>query len=148
MISRTLPILFLLTLVFLQSCEIDPTGPESDEPLMMATWKDSSLVNMTGTWLLTMESPTDVRLALSRGIARFSSNGRLKYRGTVSEEAFRQIAVKFYGIETRRPMYGVKLEGYQEKAVNIVAYQDSLLVTYCEAEASLGSIYGKYTRVR
>lgn len=136
----------LAALGMLQSCTTDTAEPKLGEHLILATWKDSALVDVTG--LFQASDGTDLRMTLSKGSAQFLSGGRLDKAGTIDGEHCRFLTTKFNGREHLSPMYDLDMAS--RKSLSLIALtQDSILIgDNCDPDPALKNLCRTYRRIQ
>ena len=137
-------IVAIALIVGIQSCNSDPNGP--GEPVILAAFYDSSLVDVAGTWRMDGDSNKYVVLTIQTSSLRFYPKDSAKLEGNFDKRYSRTILVKRNGRENAGTIYGVDLHASQ---VGLAIYSaDSLQITEPCGGDPTPTLYGRYFRVR
>jgi hypothetical protein len=139
-----LSLLGLALIASMQACNTNPSGP--GDPVIMASYIDSTLVDVTGTWRLIAEPHGDVIMSISSSSLQWFSKGRSAYSGTVDMTFNRSIVTKRDGVERVGTVYGIRIE--DNKWSMAVRNHDSISLGPCDGDPDKAVIEGSYVRVK
>jgi len=142
--KSSLLILSITLVLGIQSCKSDLNGP--GDPVILAAFYDSSLVDISGTWRMDGDSNKYVVLTIETSGLRFYPKDSEKLEGNFDKRFSRRVMVKKNGRENAGTIYGVDLHASQ---VGLAIYSaDSLQITEpCRGDPT-PTLYGRYFRVR
>ena len=129
---------------WLQSCRTVPAGP--GDPVNMASYFDGAIVDVSGTWRLISDPPSQIKMTVSSTGLHWFSPGRLPYQGVVDKSFDRTIITKRNGVEREATIYGIRID--DEWWSMAVRNQDSISLGPCDADPERAVIVGSYVRVK